>query len=97
MAVPLTSLHIPLPAPLRPHLPVLTSCPPRHCSSGKVGWEDGRDGASGSPIHTCLDTGDVYYTISQETEARRGDGKYGRLNEEAERHDSSGTHGHSLH
>ena len=31
------------------------------------------------------------------TKARRGDGEYGRLNQEAERHDSSGTHGHSLH
>ena len=29
--------------------------------------------------------------------ARREDGEYGRLNEEAERHDSRGTHGHSLH
>ena len=33
----------------------------------------------------------------RETEARRGDGEDGRLSEEAERHESSGADGHSLH
>ena len=32
----------------------------------------------------------------RETEARRGGGEYGRLSEEAERHESSGADGHSL-
>ena len=33
----------------------------------------------------------VFITVyRRETKARRGDRKYGRLNEEAERHDSSG-------
>ena len=39
---------------------------------------------------------DSVHYYQRETKARRGDGEHGRLNEEAERRDSRGTHGHSL-
>ena len=43
---------------------------------------------------------DVYYYICWRpvsSQARRGDGEYGRLHEGAEGRNSRGTHGHSLH
>ena len=46
---------------------------------------------------------DVYMMVMtlslyrRKTKARRGDEEYGRLSEEAERHESKCTHGHSLH
>ena len=38
----------------------------------------------------------MFIIISARNQRSKGDGEYGHLNEEAERHDSRGAHGHSL-
>ena len=46
-----------------------------------------------------IDDDDVYYNSGERlnvTKAQRADGEYGRLSEEAERHESGDNHGHSL-
>ena len=51
-------------------------------------------------VDTASPMDDFYYYICWRpvsSQARRGDGEYGRLYEGAEGHSSRGTHGHSLH